>query len=124
MVIMAAGARRDMRIMAEVAEKKLSCAGKDISMGGVIGTLAMLLQCSQVGATIDLGSFPRPENVSLEKWLISFPSFGFLLTAKSADVAALKDIFNKHNITCEVIGEITADKKLTAIFGEETEIIF
>ena len=49
-------------------------------MAGVVGTALMLLECSGVGAAIDLDAIPRPDGVALARWLTAFPSFGFLLS--------------------------------------------
>ena len=72
--------QRNHELLPELAESGLCKAAKDISNGGIIGTLAMLCECSGVGAEIDLPSLPRPEDTPLLKWLTSFPSYGYLLS--------------------------------------------
>jgi putative methanogenesis marker protein 2 len=52
--------------MKEVGEKELVTGGKDISNPGTLGTLEMLLESSNVGATVNLNSITRNENVSWE----------------------------------------------------------
>ena len=47
--------RDDLALLPELAEAGLCDAAKDISMAGVLGTVLMLLECSKVGARIDLG---------------------------------------------------------------------
>ncbi len=72
--------RDDLRLLPILAEQGWCRAGKDISNGGIVGTLSMLLECSKIGAELWLDRLPRPTDVSLERWLISFPSFGYLLS--------------------------------------------
>ena len=67
------------RVLAEVADNGACVAAKDISMAGLVGSLAMLLEHGRFGVTVDLDRLPRPAGVPLERWLTCFPSFGFLL---------------------------------------------
>ena len=69
----------DVRVLAEVADSGACVAAKDISMAGLVGSLAMLLEHGRFGVTVDLDRLPRPVDVPLERWLGCFPSFGFLL---------------------------------------------
>lgn len=55
--------RGDLALLPTLAEAGLCDAGKDISMAGVLGTMLMLLECSGVGATVDLALLPRPPGV-------------------------------------------------------------
>src|SRR6202007_1739544 len=76
--------RGDLEVLPAIAEAGLAKAAKDISQGGVIGTAAMLAECSGVGITIDIQAVRRPEGVPLERWLTILRSFGFLLSAPPA----------------------------------------
>ena len=69
----AARLRGDIDLLPLIAEAGLSCAAKDISQAGIIGTAMMLAECSAVGMSIDLGAVPRPPGVPLDRWLQSFP---------------------------------------------------
>lgn len=89
-----------------VAEAGWSRAGKDISMGGLAGTLAMLLHTSDVGAEVHLDDIPKPPEVSWEKWLVSFPSFGFLMTTDDESVDSITEHFRAHDMACAPIGQI------------------
>jgi selenophosphate synthetase-related protein len=51
-------------------------------MGGIIGTLLMLLETSGCGAILDLDRVPCPVGLPLERWLLCFPSYGFLLSVR------------------------------------------
>lgn len=104
--------RGDLAILPGLAESDLCAAAKDISMGGVLGTLLMLLECSGVGATIDLERIPKPEQAPLERWLTSFPSFGYLLAVAPERVAAVVERFARRGIACAPIGACTSDERL------------
>ena len=73
--------REDGEALVEVAERGLCHAARDVSMPGVAGSLLQLLELAGCGATLDLDRLPRPDGVALERWLLTFPSFGFLLAA-------------------------------------------
>ena len=74
--------RTDGDALVEVAEGGLAHAARDVSMPGVAGSLLQLSELAKVGATLDLDALPRPDTAPLERWLITFPSFGFVLAAR------------------------------------------
>ena len=53
--------RGDLELLPQLAEDGLCDAAKDISMAGTLGTALMLLECSQVGARIDLDAHSAPQ---------------------------------------------------------------
>lgn len=114
--------RRNLNLLADVAEAGLSKAAKDISMGGIPGTLAMLTRTSGVGALLDVDAIPMPPGVAVEKWLTSFPSFGYLLTAKEADAGPLMTLFTRNGIHAAVIGHITEEPQLVVRHQHETAV--
>ncbi len=100
--------RSHINLLPKLAKLGLVNAGKDISMGGLAGTLLMLAEASGCGAVLDLDSVPRPCGVAWEKWLTSFPSFGFLLSVSPDKVAAVQSIFRPEGLVCESVGEVTS----------------
>ncbi len=110
--------RADLELLPLIAEMGWCRAGKDISNGGVVGTLAMLLQCSPAGAELRLDQLPRPEGVDLARWLISFPSFGYLLSVSPEFSGYVTAQFAKREIACAVAGRITADRSLLLGYGD------
>ena len=111
--------REDLELLPYIAEAGLSQAAKDISMAGVIGTALMLLECSQVGAVIDIESIPRPQDIELVKWLTSFPSYGFILSVSSENVDKVKALFTSREIACNVIGRVTQNKKIVLNYNAD-----
>jgi hypothetical protein len=114
--------RGDLELLPALAASGACRAGKDISNGGIVGTLAMLLECSQVGAKLRLDRLPRPPGVDLERWLVSFPSFGFLLAANPSRTAEVIAQFAAREIACAAVGRITATRSLVLCHGFERQV--
>ena len=113
-----------IEVMNKIGSEKLVTAGKDISNPGTLGTLGMLLEASGVGATVELGKIPRNESVELEQWLKLYPGAGFVLTAESSNVDRCIELLEEVNITSQVVGEITEDKKLYVTHEDQKEVLF
>ena len=106
--------RRDLAILPTLAEAGWCDAGRDISMAGVLGSMLMLLELSGVGAVVELEAIPRPvetEDHFLD-WLLSFPSYGFILAVRPEHVAAVQAAFAAQSIICAVIGQATASQQV------------
>jgi AIR synthase-related protein len=104
--------REDLELLPRLAEAGLCDAGKDISMGGIIGTLLMLLETSGCGAILDLDKVPCPVGLPLERWLLCFPSYGFLLSVRPERVATVQSKFRHRDLVCEVVGEVQPTQEL------------
>jgi AIR synthase-related protein len=117
--------RMDLELLPSLAEKGLCRAGKDISNGGIIGTLAMLCHCSEVGVVVNLEALPCPMNVDIRKWLISFPSYGFLLAIAEEDLKHTVSHFTATRITCREIGWFKEEPGITLTAeGDCVELTF
>jgi uncharacterized protein len=73
--------RDDGEALVEVAENGLCHAARDVSMPGIAGSLLQMIEGAGCGALLDLDRLPRPDGTGLERWLLTFPSFGFLLAS-------------------------------------------
>ena len=114
----------DLAVLPWLAEQGLAAAAKDISQAGLVGTAMMLAECSRVGVRIDAARVPKPEGVSLARWLQSFPSYGFLLAVRSPNVPAVLDRFDGRGIAAADIGEFTADHRVVIGDGQAAETIW
>lgn len=112
--------RRQLNLLPQLAEQQLCDAGKDISMGGILGTALMLLETSGCGAVLHLDQIPCPPALTLEKWLLCFPSYGFLLSVRPDCVEAVRTHFSHENLICTVIGEVNDQATLTLTWGAES----
>ena len=115
--------RADLALMAELAERGLSRAAKDISQAGIVGTAAMLAECSGVGIAIDLDAIPLPPGVDLSRWLQTFPSYGYLIAARPENVGAILSLFSSRDIAAADIGAVTAGAAVSVISGGRSETI-
>ena len=122
--------KKQLDTMVEIGEKKLATAGKDISNPGTLGTFGMLLECSGVGATVELDKIPVPgpdvaEQISFEHWLKMYPGTGFVLTVENDEKGAeCIEIFRDAGIDAAIVGEIDSSKKLKITNGKDTATIF
>jgi AIR synthase-related protein len=116
--------RGDIELLPAIAEAGLSLAAKDISQGGIAGTAAMLAECSSVSIHIDLNAIPKPDGVALERWLLTFPSFGYLLSVKPEHVAETIARFAKRGIAAASIGSVACGSRLTINDGKASETIW
>lgn len=105
--------RRELDLLPALAEDGLVRAGKDISQGGIVGTSLMLAECSNVGIDIDLSALSAPPSVCPERWLRSFPSFGFLLSVAPENGNAVCARFCAEGIDACAIGRVTEGTAVT-----------
>lgn len=117
--------RADLEVLPGLAEDGLCDAAKDISMAGAIGTALMLLECSQVGAVIDIDAIPRPDaHTPLLRWLQAFPSYGFVLSVRPEQVTAVQQRFAGRGIANAVVGMVTRDPQVRLRRGDETSLLW
>ncbi len=116
--------RADLEILPELAEAGLCRAAKDISMGGLLGTLLMLMECSRIGATVALDRVPKAPGAELERWLGSFPSYGFLLAVAPANVAEVRARFRARDLACEPFGTCSSSGALHVTLADEEELFW
>jgi selenophosphate synthetase-related protein len=85
----------------------------------------MMLELSGVGAEIDLDAIPQPPAAAERyfDWLLGFPSYGFMLCARPAHVAAIQDTFARHEISCAPIGVVTPGRLVMLRRGGETALL-
>jgi AIR synthase-related protein len=99
-------------ILPDLAEAGWVSAGKDVSMAGLLGTLVMLCECSGCGAEVGLDQIPIPAGVGWERWLTTFPSFGFLLTTDPAFTPLVRNRFAAAHIPCATIGSVRSGSEV------------
>ena len=105
----------DVRLLAEAARTQVASAAKDVSMAGVIGSLAMLLEPGGLGADIDLGALAVPAGVALDRWLVCFPTYAFWLTTELPD--ACVDLFRSVGLAASAVGTVSSDGVLRVRSG-------
>lgn len=116
--------RSHLSQLSELAHTGLCSAGKDISMGGLAGTLLMLCEASGCGALLDLNRVPRPDGVGWPQWLTSFPSYGFLLSVPTENVVAVEKLFSLDEIVCQTVGEMQPGKRVVVQLENQQQLFW
>ena len=114
----------DVRLLAEIAESGAAVAAKDVSMAGLVGSLAMLLEANRLGVTVDLAAIPVPPGVALGDWLCCFPSYAFVLAGPAERAAECVSMFAGHGITASVVGELDDSGVVRLAYGNAAAAAF
>ena len=109
--------RGDLALLAEIAERGLACAAKDVSQGGVVGTAIMLAESSGVGLDIALEAIVPPPGVAPARWLKTFPSYGFLIAVAPQALEPLLALFRARDLHAAAIGAIKTGSEVALISG-------
>ncbi|MBO9123797.1 MULTISPECIES: sll0787 family AIR synthase-like protein [unclassified Rhizobium] len=104
--------RGDYELLPELADAGLVDAGKDISQGGIVGTALMLAESSRCGFDIALSDIPLPSGVLIDRWLRTFPSFGFLLSVRPERAQEVCAAFAARDICAASIGRATDSSRI------------
>jgi uncharacterized protein len=116
--------RGDLALLPDLAQAGLCSAGKDISMAGLAGTLLMLLETSGCGAVLELEAIAKPSHVPWDKWLISFPSFGYVLAVAPAHIAAVMARFRDRDLSCVPVGIVTREPQVYFTSGADRQLFW
>lgn len=120
--------REDLEVLPRLAESGLCDAAKDISMAGVLGTTLMLLDSSRTGAVLWLEDIPRPSGTDTEaallRWLMAFPSYGFVLSVRPAHVDAVLTAFRSRDLSARVFGQVTPRREVLIRRADEQALLW
>lgn len=116
--------RADLELLPQVAELGLSVACKDISMAGALGTTLMMLECSGCGAEIWPAAFPRPLGVPVERWMQTFPSFGFVFSVAPNRVEQMQQLFGGRDLLCHEVGKVIEGSRVWLNHEVERELLW
>jgi selenophosphate synthetase-related protein len=115
----------DVRLLARLADEGACVAAKDVSMAGLIGSLAMLLEPTRCGVTIDLDTLPRPDGVALDRWLISFPCYAFLVCSPDGDAGTrCRTAAGERGLTYSELATLDASGRIELVSGGERRTAF
>ena len=114
----------DVRLLAEGAAAGWVAAAKDVSMAGLIGSLAMLLECNKLGVTVDLDVLPVPAGVTVERWVTCFPCLAFLLCVPAGREAEAARAFARRGLAAAQVGTLDGTGELRLCSAGRTEIVF
>jgi len=107
-------------LMKSIADQSLASCAKDISMGGLLGTVAMLGNSSQVGFDLFFDQILPPPDSDWERWLQAFPSFGFILACETGNAEEIQRIFKSQDVHCQEIGTVRKEPGIAILYKRET----
>ena len=110
--------------LSRIVEETHATACKDISNPGLIGTLAMMLEVSGVGARVDVNEIPLPRGVKLEDWLLVHPATAFILTTPPGTENEILNCFEDVGMRAAAIGQITEKRELSIHDKNKSTTVF
>jgi selenophosphate synthetase-related protein len=113
----------DVRLLHEIANAGIAVAAKDISMAGLVGSLAMLLEWGGFGATVDLAAVPAPAGVPLATWCNCFPCYGFLLTCQPTRTEECVRRFTARGLAAAHVGSVDHTGRIVLQAGSQSQVV-
>jgi selenophosphate synthetase-related protein len=96
----------DVRLLADLARDGAVEAAKDVSMAGLFGSLAMLLEPTRCGVSIAVDAVPVPAGVALDAWATCFPCFAFLATMTPDAEGRCRREVERRGLTYAALGAL------------------
>ena len=114
--------RKSMNV---IAQEHLANSSKDVSNGGVFGTILQLMQYSEVGADINIKKIVIPPKLiekgySLETYIKMFLTTSYILTASEDKSQKIIETFKDHDMSANLIGKIIKKPGLKINNGKES----
>ena len=113
------------KAMNEIAKLKIVNSAKDISNGGIFGTILQLIKYSKVGADINIEKIVIPpilieKSYNLETFIQMYLTTSYILTAPEETSQDVVKIFNDHNMSATIIGRIRSEQELNINDGKNS----
>ena len=108
-----------------IAQSHLAHSSKDVSNGGIFGTILQLLKYSRVGADINIKQIEIPSTLvekgyDLETYIQMFLTTSYVLTAVRENCQKILKIFQDHHMYAVVIGSIKNEFDLSINNGQNS----
>jgi selenophosphate synthetase-related protein len=113
----------DVRLLAELAADGLVEAAKDVSMAGIFGSIAMLLEPTRCGASIPIDAVPVPAAVDFDAWSSCFPCFAFLVTMAPEHEDNCRHAVERRGLTYAPLATIDASGLLALADGGNRAVL-
>ena len=98
----------DVRLLADLAAGGVVEAAKDVSMAGLFGSLAMLLEPTRCGASIPVEAVPVPAGLDFDAWSLCFPCFSFLVTMAPGSEDRCRRAVERRGLTYAPLATVDA----------------
>jgi len=113
-----------LEVLSRLAETELCSSAKDVSNGGLLGTIALFMESSGTGARIDIERIPKPDEFVLIDWLRAFLSYGFVLCVDRTRTGSVMQAFSGTGITTALIGEVIPEQVIVLTYKRMSRILF
>jgi hypothetical protein len=113
----------DVRLLAELAADGVVEAAKDVSMAGIFGSIAMLLEPTRCGASIPIDAVPVPAGVDFDAWAACFPCFAFLVTIAPEHEDRCRRAVERRGLTYAPLAMIDASGVLALADGGDRAVL-
>jgi selenophosphate synthetase-related protein len=107
----------DVRLLADLAADGVIEAAKDVSMAGLFGSLAMLLEPTRCGVSIAVDAVPVPAGVAFEAWALCFPCFAFLVTLAPGSEDRCRQAVERRGLSYAALATVDASAILRLTDG-------
>jgi selenophosphate synthetase-related protein len=98
----------DVRLLADLAAGGVVEAAKDVSMAGLFGSLAMLLEPTRCGASIPVDAVPVPAGLDFDAWALCFPCFSFLVVTEPGSEDRCRRAVERRGLTYAPLATVDA----------------
>jgi AIR synthase-related protein len=98
----------DLALLERLAASRAVRACKDVSNAGIAGSLLMMLEASGLGGVLELDALPRPAGAALDRWLLTFPSYGFVMATPPDRAAEVEQVVRARGLACARVGHADA----------------
>jgi uncharacterized protein len=98
----------DVRLLADLAANGVIEAAKDVSMAGLFGSLAMLLEPTRCGVSIAVDAVPVPAGIAFEAWALCFPCFAFLVTMAPGSEDRCRQAVERRGLSYAALAAVDA----------------
>lgn len=116
--------QNQIKVMNTIGQKNLVNSAKDISNPGIVGTLGMLLEASNMGASIDMEKIPHVPEIDWIDWFKMYPGSAFVLTAPEETTDEAMKLLNNANITSSCVGKVLDNHKLEMSYKNTAKTVF
>ena len=108
-----------------IARRHIVNSSKDVSNGGIFGTILQLIKYSKVGAEIDIGKIIIPpilieKAYNLETYVQMYLTTSYILTTPEERSQEVIKIFSDHDMSAVVIGRIIKESELNISDGKDS----
>jgi selenophosphate synthetase-related protein len=113
----------DVRLLAELAADGVVEAAKDVSMAGLFGSLAMLLEPTRCGASIPIAAVPVPQGIDFDAWSLCFPCFAFLVTMAPENQAHCRDAVERRGLSYAALATVDGSGLVELVDGADAAVL-